>query len=252
MVEDFEFKTRRQFFSIIEKKDRWRLIQDQEVPRKRFEELLGPRWAFDNWALDEYVSLKGRPKELLARRKEEQLEWHQLASRRIYQWAQSFDYLSVKNLLDLHHLFVTGEVVGASRFRETEIEPICEGHDPMEAVLVLDVVENALEWFKAESFHQMHEVERAALMLAKLVDIHPFAEANGSTIRLFSNFYLLKAGYPPAVISASKASEYAIAIQSAIRLHTQPIIDLLTESVHEALCFCLDEQPPPLTLKIVS
>src|SRR6185295_1418116 len=116
--------------------------------------------------------------------------------------------------------------------------------------LVPDVVENALEWFKAESFRQMHEVERAALMLAKLVDIHPFAEANGSTIRLFSNFYLLKAGYPPAVISASKAGEYAIAIQSAIRLHTQAIIDLLTESVHEALCFCLDEPPPPHTLKV--
>ncbi len=53
MAEDFEFKTRRQFFSLIEKKDRWRLIQAEEVPRKRFEQLLGPQWALDNWALDE-------------------------------------------------------------------------------------------------------------------------------------------------------------------------------------------------------
>ena len=142
--------------------------------------------------------------------------------------------------------------MGASRFREYEIESICEGHEPMEAVLVPEVVENALEWFKAESFHQMHEVERTALMLAKLVDIHPFEEANGRTIRLISNFYLLKAGYPPAVISASRASEYATAIQGAIHFHTQPIIDLLTESVMRSLAYCLDEPPPSPALKVLT
>ncbi len=154
--------------------------------------------------------------------------------------------------MELHHLLVTGKAEGTTRFRETEIEPICAGHEPIESVLVPDVVENALEWFTAESFHQMHEVEKTALMLAKLIDIHPFAEANGSTIRLFSNFYLLKAGYPPAVISASRASEYAIAIQRAFHLHTQPVIDLLTESAHQALSFCLDEPTPPPQLKVLS
>jgi len=119
-------------------------------------------------------------------------------------------------------------------------------------VLVPDLVENALDWFRTESFHQMHEVEKMALMLAKLVDIHPFEEANGRTIRLVSNFYLLKAGYPPAVISASRASEYAIAIRSAMCFHTQPIIDLLTEALHQALAFCLNEPIPPPELKVLT
>ncbi len=252
MAEDFEFKTRRQFYSLIEKRDRWRLVQDQELPKQRFEQLLGPQWALDNCALDKNALLDPWTKGSLDHKREEQLEWHQLAARRIYQWVQTCDFLSALNLLELHHLLVTGETVGASRFREYEIESICEGHEPMEAVLVPEVVENALEWFKAESFHQMHEVERTALMLAKLVDIHPFEEANGRTIRLISNFYLLKAGYPPAVISASRASEYATAIQGAIHFHTQPIIDLLTEAVTRSLAYCLDEPPPSPELKVLT
>lgn len=251
MPEDFEFKTRRQFFSLIEKRDRWRLIQDQELPKKRFEQLLGPQWALDNWALDKNAVLEFCPNGSFEQRREDEIEWHQLAARRIYHWVQTCDFLSAMNLLELHHLLVTGEAVGASRFREHEIESICEGHEPMEAVLVPEVVENALEWFKAESFQQMHEIERTALVLAKLVDIHPFEKANGRTIRLISNFYLLKAGYPPAVISAAKASEYAGAIQGAIHFHTQPIIDLLNEAAHQALSYCLNEPAPPLALRVL-
>ena len=109
-----------------------------------------------------------------------------------------------------------------------------------------------MEWFRAESFQQMHEIEKAALVLAKLLDIHPFEEASGKTIRLFSSFYLLKAGYPPAIIPPSQSSEYESAIQSAFHFHTQPIIDLLTEAVSRGLAYCLDEPPPPPILKVLS
>lgn len=252
MTEEFEFKTRRQFFSLIEKRDRWRLVQRQVLPRQRFEQLLGPQWAIDNCALDKNSLPDLWTKGALDHNWEKQLEWHQLATGRIYQWAQTCEFLSTENLLELHRLLVTGKAQGAARFRETEIKPICEGHEPMEAMLVPEVVENALEWFKAESFHQMHEVEKTALMLAKLIDIHPFEDANGRTIRLISNFYLLKAGYPPAVISASRASEYAFAIQGAMRFHTQPIIDLLTEAAHQSLSYCLNESPSPAELKVLT
>ena len=252
MAEAFELNTRRQFFSLIEKKTRWLLIQNQEAPLKRFEQLLGPQWALDNCTLDEYASPESCPEGSLGPRREEQLKWHQQAAQRIYQWAQSYDSLSTRNLLELHNLLVTGEAKGMGKFRGNDISSISEGHEPIEAVLVPDVVENAFEWFGAESFQQMHEVEKTALILAKLVEIHPFEEANGRTIRLISNFYLLKARYPPAIISPSKASEYVFAIQSAIRFHTQPIVDLLTDAVRQSLIFCLDEPIPPPALKVLA
>ncbi len=251
MAEDFEFKTRHQFHPLIEKKNRWIEIQDHEVPKKRFAQLLGPQWAYENWALHDTLRPETWSNHSTDPNREEQLKWHHLAARRIYGWAHGSDSLSTANFLELHHLLVTGNTRGVSKFRENDIKSICEGHEPMEAVLVPEVVENAMDWFSAESFHQMHEVEKAALMLAKLIDIHPFEEANGITIRLTSSFYLLQAGYPPAVLSGSKAGEYAIAIENAIRFHTQPLINLLTDSVYQALTFCLDESPPPPTLKVL-
>ena len=252
MPQDFELKTRSQFFSIIEKRDRWLLIRNQAAALERFEQLLGPEWALDNFALDECASSAAWQRDLLDVRRVELLNHHQLAARRLQQWSQSRDFLSMDDLLGLHHILLTGKASGASRFRNYDIESIAEGHEPLEAIFVPDSVENALEWFRAESFQQMHEVEKAALVLAKLVDIHPFEEASGKTIRLFSNFHLLKAGYPPAIISASKSNEYTLALQSALRFHTQPIIDLLTEAMHQALVYCLDEPPPPPALKVLS
>ena len=126
------------------------------------------------------------------------------------------------------------------------------GHEPTEAELVGPVIDNALGWFQSESFAQMHEVEKSALMLIKLLDVQPFDEANGRTLRLFSNFFLLKAGYPPAIIPASQASEYALAVQSALRFDTQPIIDVIADATDRSLRWCLGEPPAPPKLKVLS
>jgi len=108
-----------------------------------------------------------------------------------------------------------------------------------------------LEWFNSDSFHEMHEVEKTALILIKLIDIWPFEEGNGRTLRLFANFFLLKSGYPPAIIPSDKAPQYAAAIQNSFRFHTQPLIDLLTEAVLQGLRYCLAEPTGPPQLHII-
>ena len=85
-----------------------------------------------------------------------------------------------------------------------------------------------------------------------MLDVQPFDEANGRTLRLFSNFFLLKAGYPPAVIPASQASEYAVAVERALRFDTQPIIDLIADATDRSLRWCLGEPPAPPKLKVLS
>ncbi|MFN8008081.1 MAG: Fic family protein [Terriglobia bacterium] len=251
MAEKLEFTTRHQFHPLIEKRDRWLRIQDQESSRGRFDQLVGPHWASQNWALQGSLQRVTSPKPSSSHHRDERLARHELAARQMVDWAQSLESLSSTHLLELHQLLSTGSSTGKSRFRENDIASICEAHEPIEAELVPAVVENALQWFQAESFHQMHEIERTALVLTKLVDIHPFGEANGITVRLISNFSLLRAGYPPAILSPLKADAYALAIENAIRFHTQPLVDLLAEAAHETLCICLGEPPPPPTLKVI-
>jgi fido (protein-threonine AMPylation protein) len=82
--------------------------------------------------------------------------------------------------------------------------------------------------------------------------VQPFEEGNGKTLRLFSNFFLIKSGYPPAVIPASQASQYAVAIRSSLRFDTQPIIDVIADSTDRSLRWCLGEPPPPPKLNVLA
>ena len=243
MAERFELRTRHQFAGLIERRDRWILIRDQPEARARFEQLTGLEWARQNHGLE---SLADEGSLL-----ESQLQCHIAAVQTVLRFADEKEFLSGDNLLELHRVLVSGVHARAGEFRQQNATPLAPGHEPTDAELVAPVVDNALGWFRSESFAEMHEVEKSALMLIKLMDVQPFDEANGRTLRLFSNFFLLKAGYPPAIIPASQADQYALAIQRSLGFDTQPIIDLISEATDRSLRWCLGEPPAPPKLKVL-
>ena len=180
-----------------------------------------------------------------------QLARHTDAARWLVHHSRTKNTLSSSDLLETHRLMLEGIALSAGKFRESEIKPLGVGHEPTEPEMIPSVTENALEWFSSDSFQEMHEVEKTALVLIKLIDIWPFEEGNGRTLRLFANIFLLKAGYPPAIIPPERASQYAVAIQHSLRFHTQPLIDLLTDSVDRGLHYCLGEAVPPPSLPVL-
>jgi len=54
-----------------------------------------------------------------------------------------------------------------------------------------------------------HPVALAAVMHAKLVNIHPFIDGNGRTARLVMNLILMRAGYPITIIASENTSRSA-------------------------------------------
>ena len=54
----------------------------------------------------------------------------------------------------------------------------------------------------------IHSIERAAKVHADFVGIHPFIDGNGRTSRLLMNLELMKAGYPPCVITVENRLTY--------------------------------------------
>jgi len=250
-VEKFELRTRQQFAALIAKRDHWARIQSEPSAKERFERLIGLGWACENCALDTLSDPMSWHAEVLDESRTQQLQGHMAASQALLRLVNEREFLSSENLLELHGAMLSGAGPRAGIFRQKECKPLADGHEPTHVELVRAVVDNSLEWFQSDSFAEMHEVERTGLMLVKLIDIHPFDEGGGRTLRLFSNFSLLKAGYPPAVIPASRASQYAIAIQNSLRFHTQPIIDLIAEGVEHSLAHCLDEPLPSPKLNVL-
>ena len=252
MAERFELRTRHQFAGLIERRDRWILIRDQPEARARFEQLTGSEWARQNHGLELLADAAlGKNESSDDSLIDSQLQRHIAAVQTVLRFADEKEFLSGDDLLELHRVLVSGVHARAGEFRHQDAAPLAQGHEPTDAELVAPVVDNALGWFQSESFAEMHEVEKSALMLIKLMDVQPFDEANGRTLRLFSNFFLLKAGYPPAVIPASQADQYVLAIQRSLGFDTQPIIDLISEATDRSLRWCLGEPPAPPKLKVL-
>jgi fido (protein-threonine AMPylation protein) len=252
VAERFELRTRHQFAGLIERRDRWVLMRGQPEARARFEQLTGAEWARQNYGLKSVADGGLQKSESLDDSLfDSQLERHIAAVQTLLRFAEEKESLSGNDLLELHRVLVSGVHARAGKFRQQDASPLAPGHEPTDPELVAPIVDNALGWFQSESFAEMHEVEKSALMLIKLIDVQPFDEANGRTLRLFSNFFLLKAGYPPAIIPASQADQYALAIQRSLGFDTQPIIDLISEATDRSLRWCLGDPPAPPKLKVL-
>jgi Fic family protein len=214
--------------------------------------LTGLDWAEHNYGLDEGCDEALSEAATLHCSGVYKPQAHKDAVQLLLRLADEKEFLGGDDLLELHRALLSDVNPQAGQFRQQSATPLAPGHEPTEAELVGPVIDNALGWFQSESFGQMHEVEKSALMLIKLLDVQPFDDGNGRTLRLFSNFFLLKAGYPPAIIRTSQASEYALAVQSSLRFDTQPIIDLIADAADRSLRWCLGEPPAPPKLKVLS
>lgn len=247
----FELKTRRLFAGIIGQRDRWMQRRGAPGARVAFERLTENLWAGHNCALDRHGQGAGP---VPASRQEEgrrQQERHLEACRWFLERAQESAAPTPADLQQLHAR-LTGQPEGRpSDYRQAPAAPLLEGHDPAEPELVSQLVDAALQWCRADSFAEMHEVEQAALVLLKLTDIQPFDRHNGKTLRLFSNFFLVGGGYPPAVIRSELAGRYSMALHKALCYQTGPLVDLLTESVAFSLGYCLGEPPGPPPLVVL-
>lgn len=247
MGNGFELKTRRLFAGIIGQRDRWRQRKGSRGSNVAFEKLTGDLWARHNCALDRPGDRVGPEKKSRQSEGRRQREHHVKACRWFLETARQSTTPTADDLRQLHSRLM-GEAEGRpSDYRQAPAAPLVEGHDPAEGELIPDLVDAALQWCRADSFGEMHEVEQAALVLLKLTDIQPFDRQNGKTLRLFSNFFLVRAGYPPAVIRSEMAGQYSIALQRALCYQTGPLVELLTESVAFSLGYCMGKPPgPPL------
>jgi Fic family protein len=55
---------------------------------------------------------------------------------------------------------------------------------------------------------KLHPLVFACIFHHKMEKIHPFSDGNGRTGRVLLNYWLLKEGYPPLIISKNKRNKY--------------------------------------------
>lgn len=115
--------------------------------------------------------------------------------------------LNQRTIKDIHAIVLQGiDRSIAGKYRSTPALITGANHTPPSPEKIQDEMDELMDWY--ENTEQLHPVERASLLHAKFVNIHPFADGNGRTSRLLMNFELMKAKYPPITIEKDDRFKY--------------------------------------------
>ncbi len=100
---------------------------------------------------------------------------------------------------------------------------------------VQDRLVSLVEWLDAEGSAELAPEQKAAVALARIVEIRPFDEANGRVSRLAASHVMTRAGLRPPILVFGDAARLQATLEAAFRLDTAPLVDLIREASGRAL-----------------
>lgn len=119
----------------------------------------------------------------------------------------------------------------AGRYRQQNVLISGATTNPPDYTLLNEKMAQFIDWYNTDA-HKLHPLERAAKVHADFVGIHPFIDGNGRTSRLLMNLELLKAGYPPSVITVDNRLAYYEALDQWMAYgNTEPFMNLVATVV---------------------
>ncbi len=127
--------------------------------------------------------------------------------------------------------------VGGGAFRDHDLAPLAEDvAPPAPARFVEGRLAILEEWMTGESARELKPAQAGALVLARLVEILPFAVGNGRVSRLAASHVMVAGGLRPPILVRGDRLRLEACLRAAFRLDTEPLATLL----HEASERCLD------------
>jgi hypothetical protein len=91
------------------------------------------------------------------------------------------------------------------------------------------------EWLGGESAGQLQAAQQGALVLARVIEILPFARANGRIGRLAASHVMVRAGARRPILTGADGARLEEALRAAFQLQTEPLARLLEEASERTL-----------------
>lgn len=141
--------------------------------------------------------------------------------------------LEVPALLAWH-----GAALQGGALRETELPesgPESGRPAPAPAMFVESRLALLEEWLEGASGQELPPAEASALVLARLVEIRPFADGNGRVARLAASHLMVRGGLRPPILVGGDRARLEACLRAAFRLDTEPLTTLLREAADRGL-----------------
>ena len=144
---------------------------------------------------------------------------------------ESFSEWQIRNI---HQLILKNiDDDNAGRYHQQNVLISGATTTPHNYTLLNDKMAQLVDWYNIDAY-KLHPIERAAKVHADFVGIHPFIDGNGRTSRLLMNLELLKAGYPPCVITVENRLAYYEALDQWMAYgKIEAFIQLVSDAVLE-------------------
>ena len=124
---------------------------------------------------------------------------------------------------------------GAGELRKNDIKPIYRGQDCVPPEFIERSLENLTSWTSADSFGQIHAIERCALTITRVVDIWPFEYGNQTMALLFGNLALSSAGLTPFFVLKEHRKELEKIVAQAMTIDMQPLVNAVFQIVRKEM-----------------
>jgi len=133
-------------------------------------------------------------------------------------------------IVQAHAILFSGRE-GAGILRQQRQKPLYRGQDCPDPQFIDRSLENFSSWLTAASVSEIHPIERAALVLTRMVDIWPFDFGNLTVALVFGNLCLLQGGFAPFFFAPEHAKEFNTVVAQAMSIETQPLVNAIYKSV---------------------
>ncbi|PIO01888.1 cell filamentation protein Fic [Candidatus Micrarchaeota archaeon CG09_land_8_20_14_0_10_60_16] len=154
--------------------------------------------------------------------------------------------VSERDVLEIHALILDRiDAPNAGFYRRERVRISGSEYTPPSPEKVPSLMREFAETFKKEPEQPLAAIEFSAAAHFALVHIHPFVDGNGRTARLLTNLFLMRHGFPPAVILKTDRPRYYSALEAGHKGDAQPFVELVARSVERSLDLYLEVLEKP-------
>jgi hypothetical protein len=146
-------------------------------------------------------------------------------ARNVRQAREQVQEVTKSGLVKLHSLMFTGLL------RQSPMAPLYRGQDCPEPQFIDRSLDNFFHWLTAESVAEIHPIERAALVITRLMDIWPFETGNLTAAIMLANIGLRQAGFAPFFILPEHKKEFNTTVAQAMAIEMQPLVNAIYNCV---------------------
>ena len=131
----------------------------------------------------------------------------------------------------------------AGSFRTTNVRIVGANHIPPQSMKIPRLMKEFVEWYYANE-RKISISEMASELHYKFVMIHPFIDGNGRVARLLINLYLMRNGYPPAIILKVDRKRYYRVLNEANIGRKEGFENFIGRAIERSLILYLNSIEP--------